>query len=97
MTDVFMYNSGSLFQALNPEQEPRAADRRAVGRRARRHLQADGVGGRQALRRAVRRLDRRRRALQQEVYEQLGLQVPKTWAEFMANNAKIKAAGHRRR
>jgi raffinose/stachyose/melibiose transport system substrate-binding protein len=27
------------------------------------------------------------------VYEQLGLQVPKTWAEFMANNAKIKAAG----
>ena len=28
-----------------------------------------------------------------KVYEKLGLQVPKTWAEFMANNAKIKAAG----
>ena len=27
------------------------------------------------------------------MYEQLGLQVPTTWAEFMANNAKIKAAG----
>ena len=27
------------------------------------------------------------------VYTKLGLQVPKTWAEFMANNAKIKAAG----
>ncbi len=27
------------------------------------------------------------------VYAKLGLQVPKTWAEFMANNAKIKAAG----
>jgi len=26
-------------------------------------------------------------------YDKLGLQVPKTWAEFMANNAKIKAAG----
>ena len=26
------------------------------------------------------------------VYSRLGLQVPKTWAEFMANNAKIKAA-----
>ena len=28
-----------------------------------------------------------------EVYEKLGLSVPKTWDEFMANNAKIKAAG----
>jgi raffinose/stachyose/melibiose transport system substrate-binding protein len=27
------------------------------------------------------------------VYAKLGLQVPKTWDEFMANNAKIKAAG----
>ena len=27
------------------------------------------------------------------IYEELGLTVPKTWAEFMANNEKIKAAG----
>ncbi len=27
------------------------------------------------------------------VYKKLGLKVPKTWDEFMANNAKIKAAG----
>ena len=27
------------------------------------------------------------------IYNRLSLQVPKTWAEFMANNAKIKAAG----
>ena len=27
------------------------------------------------------------------VFAKLGLQVPKTWADFMANNAKIKAAG----
>jgi raffinose/stachyose/melibiose transport system substrate-binding protein len=27
------------------------------------------------------------------IYTKLGLKVPKTWAEFMANNAKIKAAG----
>ena len=25
------------------------------------------------------------------VYAKLGLQIPKTWAQFMANNAKIKA------
>src|SRR5438105_2461572 len=28
-----------------------------------------------------------------KVYQQLGLSVPKTWAEFEANNDKIKAAG----
>jgi raffinose/stachyose/melibiose transport system substrate-binding protein len=27
------------------------------------------------------------------IYKELGLSVPKTWAEFMANNEKIKAAG----
>ena len=28
-----------------------------------------------------------------KIYEELGLSVPKTWDEFMANNEKIKAAG----
>ena len=28
-----------------------------------------------------------------KVYEELGLEIPKTWDEFMANNAKIKEAG----
>ena len=28
-----------------------------------------------------------------KIYAELGLSVPKTWAEFMANNEKIKAAG----
>ena len=28
-----------------------------------------------------------------KVYADLGLSVPKTWAEFEANNEKIKAAG----
>lgn len=27
------------------------------------------------------------------IYKELGLSIPKTWAEFMANNEKIKAAG----
>ena len=28
-----------------------------------------------------------------KIYAELGLSVPKSWAEFMANNEKIKAAG----
>jgi len=31
------------------------------------------------------------------VYDRLGLQVPKTWSQFMANNAKVKGCGHRPR
>ncbi|MCS6759555.1 MAG: extracellular solute-binding protein [Candidatus Devosia euplotis] len=27
------------------------------------------------------------------IYEELGLSVPRTWDEFMANNEKIKDAG----
>ena len=93
MTDVFMYNSGSLFQALSPEKNLVPLTDQPWVERPRGRVQADGVGERQALRRAVRRLDRRRRPLQPKVYEQLGLEVPKTWAEFMANNAKLKAEG----
>jgi raffinose/stachyose/melibiose transport system substrate-binding protein len=28
-----------------------------------------------------------------KIFEQVGVSVPKTWAEFEANNEKIKAAG----
>ena len=37
--------------------------------------------------------DGRRHPLQQEDLRRARAEVPKTWAEFMANNAKIKAAG----
>jgi raffinose/stachyose/melibiose transport system substrate-binding protein len=36
---------------------------------------------------------RRAHPVQPKVWSDLGLQVPTTWAEFMLNNAKIKAAG----
>jgi raffinose/stachyose/melibiose transport system substrate-binding protein len=93
MADMFNYNSGSLFQALNPKQnladlsgEPWQAN---VDDMFKKVVSADGkvygapyetaMGG------GV--------FYNKKVYEKLGLQVPKTWAEFMANNAKIKAAG----
>jgi hypothetical protein len=49
-----------------PPTEPDPADRRALGQPARGHLQAHGVGGERALRRADHRLDRRRHPLQPE-------------------------------
>ena len=94
MTDVFRYNAGSLFQALNAPQtmldltdEP---------------FQANVID---SFKPVVTATDGRVYGAPEEaamgggilynkkIYAELGLSVPKTWAEFMANNEKIKAAG----
>ena len=94
MADVFRYNAGSLFQALNPPQtmldltdEP---------------FQANVID---SFKTVVTAPDGRVYGVPEEaamgggilynkkIYADLGLSVPKTWAEFMANNEKIKAAG----
>ncbi len=93
MNDVFFYNSGSLFQAINPDQNlvdlsnEEWADRvvdsfwptvsTANGKYGAPYGTAMGGGI----------------LYNKKVYADLGLSVPKTWDEFMANNAKIKAAG----
>jgi raffinose/stachyose/melibiose transport system substrate-binding protein len=93
MTDVFGYNSGSLFQALKPEQNLQplddqpfvanldAAFKKTVSAGGKLYGAPSGgsIGGGILYNKAV--------------YARLGLQVPKTWADFMANNAKLKAAG----
>lgn len=93
MTDVFSYNSGSLLQALHPTEtlvdltnEPFIAN---ITESYFPTVSADGkiygvptgtaTGG------GI--------LYNKKVYEQLGLSVPKTWAEFEANNEKIKEAG----
>jgi raffinose/stachyose/melibiose transport system substrate-binding protein len=92
MTDIFQYNSGSLFQALNPEKN--LADLSDI--------QASVVD---SFKPVVTSPDGKVRGVpfgaamgggiyyNKKVYSELGLSVPKTWAEFMANNEKIKASG----
>jgi raffinose/stachyose/melibiose transport system substrate-binding protein len=93
MTDVFAYNSGSLFQAIAPQKnlvplddQPYAGQ---LDDKFKSTVSAAGklYGVPQATFTAGAVLYNR------AVYDKLGLQVPKTWDEFMANNAKIKAAG----
>jgi raffinose/stachyose/melibiose transport system substrate-binding protein len=93
MADVFQYNSGSLFQALRPTQTmadlsdlPAAASISDVFKPS---VTADGTlyGVPYEAAQAGGIL------YNIKVYEQLGLQVPKTWDEFAANNAKVKEAG----
>jgi raffinose/stachyose/melibiose transport system substrate-binding protein len=93
MEDVFIYNSGSLFQALKPEQnlqpvtdEPfvKGLDKAFVPSVSANN-QIYGAPFGSAFGGGI--------LYNKKVYEKLGLEVPKTWDEFMANNAKIKKAG----
>jgi raffinose/stachyose/melibiose transport system substrate-binding protein len=93
MTEVFLYNTGSLLQALEPAEtlvpltgEP-VLDRVddsflptvSAGNDVFGVPMGPAIGGGVLYNRAV--------------YADLGLEVPKTWAEFMANNERIQQAG----
>jgi raffinose/stachyose/melibiose transport system substrate-binding protein len=93
MEDVFWYNSGSLLQALNPgETLVDLTDDAAMQDVDPTFLpvvsqngKAYGVPVGTAFGGGI--------LYNKDVYSRLGLQVPKTWADFEANNEKIKAAG----
>ncbi|MEQ1769204.1 MAG: extracellular solute-binding protein [Devosia sp.] len=94
MTDIFNYNAGSLFQAINPVQnitdlndEAWQADIldsfKTVVTATDGHVYGAPFGA--AMGGGV--------LYNKKIYADLGLSVPKDWATFMANNEKIKAAG----
>jgi raffinose/stachyose/melibiose transport system substrate-binding protein len=94
MADIFNYNSGSLFQALKPDQT--LADLSGLA------AQANVLD---SFKQVVTAPDGTVRGIpfgpamgggifyNRAIYAELGLSVPKSWDEFMANNEKIKAAG----
>jgi raffinose/stachyose/melibiose transport system substrate-binding protein len=94
MDDVFLYNSGSLFQQIDPVRnlvdltdEPwqpnilPSFQKVVTGPDGK--IYGAPIGA--AMGGGI--------LYNKKVYADLGLSVPKTWDEFMANNAKIKAAG----
>jgi raffinose/stachyose/melibiose transport system substrate-binding protein len=94
MSDVFIYNNGSLLQAMKPEQNLTPLDDQPwVGELdqvfAESSKGADGkiYGGPSGTAFGGGVL------YNIPLYKKLGLEVPKTWDEFMSNNAKIKADG----
>lgn len=93
MVDVFQYNTGSLLQALDPAQnivpltnEPFMANiQDSFKPSVTSGSEVYGIPFGQAMGGGI--------LYNKKVFADLGLEIPKTWAEFMANNAKIKAAG----
>jgi raffinose/stachyose/melibiose transport system substrate-binding protein len=93
MSDVFQYNSGSLFQAIAPEKNLVPLDDQPwvaqLDDNFKKTVTANGkVYGApfgSFMAGAV--------MYNRTIYSKLNLQIPKTWSELMANSAKIKAAG----
>ena len=93
MTDVFEYNTGSLFQALSPEKNiVPVTDEAWMGKVDPTFKDTVTVDGK-AYGAPFSTFSAGAMLYNRTVYDKLGLTVPKTWAEFTANNAKIKAAG----
>jgi len=93
MQDMFQYNSGSLLQAISPDQTlANMADQEWIGKLSDEYKTsvstADGTYGvpwETAQSGGV--------LYNKDIYAELGLEVPTTWDEFMANSQKIKDAG----
>jgi raffinose/stachyose/melibiose transport system substrate-binding protein len=93
MAELFIYNSGSLFQAIGPEQNlTPLTDQPWVGALEDNYKRVVTAGGQvygapfgPQLTGAI--------LYNKKIYADLGLQIPRTWDEFMANNAAVKAAG----
>lgn len=93
MEDVFWYNSGSLLQALAPEKtlvdltnDPALKDTNPAFLSAvTQNGKVYGAPWGSAFGGGI--------LYNKDVYARLNLQVPRTWAQFVANSEKIKAAG----
>lgn len=93
MNDVFFYNSGALMQALNPEQNLVDLTNEPFMKNVLDSFKPTVSQKGKIYGAPVRTAMGGGWLYNRKIYQQLGLSVPKTWAELMANGEKIKAAG----
>lgn len=93
MDDVFHYNSGSLLQALNPDTQLVDLSDQPWVKNLTKDFKAV-VSTDKGLYGAPNGTSQGGAVLyNKKVYEKLGLSVPTSWSEFMANSEKIKNSG----
>jgi raffinose/stachyose/melibiose transport system substrate-binding protein len=93
MADVFWYNTGSLLQAINPERNIYdVTDESFAANINDAFKTAASVNGRLY---AVPQSSTQAGVIlyNKKVYQELGLSVPRTWKDFIANCEKVQAAG----
>ena len=93
MNDMFAYNSGSLLQALRPEQMLQPMTNEPWVDQVDKAFLPSVTANGQVFGPPFNSSFGGGILYNRKIYDRLGLSVPKTWDEFMANNAKIKAAG----
>jgi raffinose/stachyose/melibiose transport system substrate-binding protein len=93
MADVFIYNNGSLLQAIKPETNLVALDDQPWAKDLDPLFAESSKSGGKLYGGAYGTAFGGGVLYNIPLYKKLGLKVPTTWAEFMANNAKIKADG----
>lgn len=94
MADVFVYNNGSLLQAIKPEQNLTALDDQPFASQLDDNFAASSKGADGKLYGGPVGTAFGGGVLYNiPVYKKLGLEIPKTWDEFIANSKKIKDAG----
>jgi raffinose/stachyose/melibiose transport system substrate-binding protein len=93
MADVFSYNTGSLFQQINPEQNLVPLTSEPYMDNVSDSYKPVVTSGSEVYGVPVGTGSAGGVMYNKKVYEQLGLSVPKTWDEFMENSRKVKDAG----
>ena len=93
MADVFSYNSGSLFHQISPEQNLVPVTNEPYMANVSDSFKPVVTAGKEIYGVPVGTGNAGAVLYNKKVYEKLGLSVPKTWSEFLANSRKIKEAG----
>ncbi|TBL76627.1 ABC transporter substrate-binding protein [Paenibacillus thalictri] len=93
MDDILAYNSGSLLQAISPETNFVDLTGEAYMSNLLDSYKTTVTAGGKVFGVPAGSSNVGAVLYNKKAYADLGLTIPKTWAEFMANNEKIKAAG----
>ena len=93
MDDVFLYNAGSLFQAMNPQKNLVDLTNEPFQANVLDSFKTVVTNGGKVFGAPIQGAMGGGVLYNKKVYADLGLKVPLTWADFMKNNAAIKAKG----